>query len=222
MTVLDGVERAQGVGVGQGRVPVSQQRKVDATALAGSLLLLAVCAVLGALVFGRTGDTVQVYRAASDLPAGRVVEAGDLIVVEVSRDTPVSALGAKDNVIGQLVRADVPSGTLVNQAMFVGTEEAGSALGALSRVGLVLEPNQYPAGLSVGDAVRIIEIRGTEFERAGYGAVAEPYEARVVNTEISPGNTTRQWVTVTVDSERADRLAVMSSLQVVTLLSVGG
>ena len=114
------------------------------------LAVVVACVVIGATVVGRAGDTVRVWSATRDIPAGQSIPDDALTAVLVSRTT--ADLG--------YLRADEPaSGTLV-RGIARGELVPAAALGSMDwtptrSVTVPVDPGHYPLGLVAGDRVDV-------------------------------------------------------------------
>lgn len=200
----------------------SADRKINSGQAAAALLTMILCAVAAVMLFSRSQATVMVWESTRDLVPGVVVQASDVAMVELPAAAPVRAVDAtSESLVGTIVRIDVPAGTLLNDSMVLAGDVDGGAVPTVGRVGLVLEANQYPEGVSVGDSLRIIEVNpGAAVER-GFAPLSDTLIVSVLNVTESPGNSSELWITVAAPLEFVDRLALMSSLEQVATAKVG-
>lgn len=208
-------------GVIRDRTSPSQDRKVNKGQAAAALLTMILCALTAVMLFSRSQATILVWEATRDLEPGLVLQAGDVAAVEMPSSAPVRAIDASQtSLVGSIVSLDVPVGTLVNDSMIVGADAVGGEP-TVGRVGLVLEANQYPEGVAVGDALRIVELDPDALAKRDLTPLADTLIVRVLSVREAPGNSSEMWVTVSAPLEAVDRLALMSSLEQVATAKVG-
>lgn len=122
-------------------------------------MLVGLALVLGGglaamLTFQSATETISVVGVARDLERGHVVERGDLIAIEVSRDvanTFIDASSARDT-IGRALAIDVGARTPLVAAMLADTQELepDQAL-----VPFAVKAGRFPPSLAAGDTVRL-------------------------------------------------------------------
>ena len=118
-------------------------------ALGAALVVLA--GVLVAWGLSQATERVQVVQVARDVEAGHVLVAADLTVTGVAYDGAVQGLvpaSSLQALIGRVAAIDLSSGSLVQVGMW--SDEPALAAGE-QRVGAVLKPGRFPAGLTRGD-----------------------------------------------------------------------
>lgn len=124
-------------------------RLLSAVALLG-LSVLGVFAV----AFAAAPKPAQVLAAASDLPAGTVVTAADLTTVGASAPSAVVVPVAQEgSIVGQTLRVELPSGTLLSQSDLGSFPPIGSSV-----VPVAVKAGQYPADLQSGETVAIFPV----------------------------------------------------------------
>jgi hypothetical protein len=141
------------------------------TALGACLVLLAVLA--GAVFLDRAQRLVPVYAAARDLPAGRPLRNGDLMVVRVR--LPATALrhylrpGPDRAVAGRVLTAPVRREMLVPAELVL----ASGRQARLVELPVQVEPGDMARGLRPGDSVQVLAAY-TEGARRGRAVVLLP------------------------------------------------
>lgn len=172
---------------GRGRLPAPVRDRRPALA-ALALLLVLGGALTSALIAYRSGDRVDVLVAASDIEVGQTMSAGDFSIARVAADGAATIdAAALQNFVGTSATTRVPAGTMLNNTMFLNAtrvQPPGSVL-----VGVVLSPNQRPAGgLRGGDVVRVFLV-----PREANGVVQGTVLAsavRVVDVDAAAGGDT--------------------------------
>ena len=142
--------------------------RVQWLALAAALVVLAGTLVAWAL--GRAADRVTVVAVARPVPAGDVIDAGDLTTAEVAIDASVTGLvptSSLDAVIGRVAAVDLGAGALLTVGMW--SDPTGLGAGERS-VGAVLSPGRFPSGLGHGSTAAAIEVRAGTTTRTTDGA----------------------------------------------------
>ena len=144
-------ERASGASTGRGFRPASRRR---------SRIVLGVILAAGAvggnvLVYAGLDQKTEVLQVVRDVPAGDIVRADDLRVVEVDVDATVPTVSpdALGSVVNQYARVHIASGSLM-VSVFV----QPAPLVALGQgvVAVELRPTQVPAGLRERSRVELV------------------------------------------------------------------
>ncbi|GAA3744480.1 SAF domain-containing protein [Salinactinospora qingdaonensis] len=144
--------------VSNGQAPVrllgTGMRRWRWLAVGVGLMALGAMAVVVAL--GQVDQRSGVVAAARDLPAGHVVTAGDLRVVDIAGGEELAAVPSArlDRMVGQTVLRPVAQGALLTQAA-VGTAAEHPGEGK-AVVGAALATNQFPASLRAGAPVSVV------------------------------------------------------------------
>jgi hypothetical protein len=137
--------------------------------IAAAVVLIVGFALSGALLVSRAGDSTEVLVVSRAVPAGHVIESGDLSAVRLSGS--VRAIDAADlhTVVGSTAAVGLVGGQVLNRDML--TTAPVPAAGQ-SMVGLALKPGQFPAdGLAIGDRVLVVLLPGAT-DPAGSGSAA--------------------------------------------------
>ena len=134
-----------------------RRRRLGLAAVGGLFILLA--GLIGASLFASLRSSTPVLVLRTDIDAGDVLTADQLIVVELGTDGlgQLAYLPAdrQDTIVGLTALGPVPSGTLVSPAMFGTRTEVIPAGHAV--VGVVLDRGALPAGvIQAGDEVELI------------------------------------------------------------------
>lgn len=138
-------------------------------ALAAALVVLA--GVLVAWGLSRAAERVEVVQVARQVKAGEELERADLQVTGVAYDGAVTGLvpaSSLERLVGRVAAVDLQSGALVQVGMW--TDEP-SLLDGEDRVGAVLQPGEYPAGLGRGDVALAASIDGAAIDGAAFDDV---------------------------------------------------
>lgn len=124
--------------------------------IAVAVLLIVGFALGGALLVSRAGDTTEVLVASRAVPAGHVIEPGDVSAVRLSGSVRAIAAGQLRTVVGSTAAVGLVGGQVLNRDMLTTASVPGAGQ---AMVGLALHPGQFPAdGLSVGDRVLAVMI----------------------------------------------------------------
>jgi Flp pilus assembly protein CpaB len=130
--------------------------RVDGRMLLG-VALVAASVVGGLLFWGSTSNTVPVFVAAQDIPAGHVIQRGDLSVARLRLEGSLSSLAVHDSDIDSIAGRTV--GTAVHAGeMLVWPDLATGPVIGLNDVAVtvpVAADTVYP-GLRPGDAVAVL------------------------------------------------------------------
>ncbi|MEX0744949.1 MAG: hypothetical protein WD118_05050, partial [Phycisphaeraceae bacterium] len=123
------------------------------------LALAALSAALVAALLNAAAATTLVWATATEVSRGHIVEAEELVAVEVASSAAGSLVGAsvasRTRLVGQVWAADLPAGHLLSPPLAVERVAVGEGR---ALVGLRLNPGEFPiAGLRPGDLVQVIE-----------------------------------------------------------------
>lgn len=172
--------------------------------LAGVVLVL-TGALLAVWAWLATTDTSEVVAVRETVMRGEVIDASDLITVQLGTDPALRTVPGADlqTLVGQRAARDMSAGSLLTAEAV--TDQVVPTLGR-SVVGLALTPALMPGEpLQVGDAVRVV---GTAGGQGDPGTVGEEvtFPAEVVG--VAPATQTGQTVvSVQVQADDAPILA---------------
>jgi hypothetical protein len=121
-----------------------------------AVLLIVGFGLSGALLVSRAGDTTDVLVVARAVPAGHVIESGDVAVAHIAGSVRAIAATERASVVGRTASVAVVEGQLLNRDML---SDAVVPAKDQAVVGLSLAPGQFPAdGLAVGDRVLAVVV----------------------------------------------------------------
>lgn len=173
------------------------------------VLIVAACVLLGARVLAGADDTVAVWGARHDLPAGSTLARDDLTVVRVhfADDGAAAYLPASvDPDPGSTLTRDLTAGEMVPRSAV--TSDAGPAL---VEVPLSVAPDDLPASVRRGATVDVWvtpTVPGTGDDRVRARlALDDVLVVAVPASADSLAPRTTQQVIVGVETDRADDLA---------------
>jgi len=200
------------------RVPRMRRQRRPALAAGGALLVL-LCGVSSAALVMSGDDRLRVLALARDVPAGHVLAAGDLRVAELG-GSGLSALSADGapNVVGQMLTATLPAGTLLNDSMLTPTPLPATGL---QLVAVAVKPGGAPTEAVPGRDVSVLRVGTAANAAAGATPTVLVPRARVVSvwTDATSGA-----VILSLQVPQANALAVAqasaSGAVAVTLLPV--
>lgn len=155
-----------------------------------SLALVSILVTLGsalafALLWTNAGDRRPVLAVARAVPAGQVVQADDVTVVQVSADPGLRpmAAGRRNEVIGQTAATDLAPGTLLTEAQL--GEESLLGEGEVI-VGVALGAGQLPSGLlQRGDSVIVVLTSPSGTSPEATGGSSRPGEAPALGRPLA-------------------------------------
>jgi SAF domain len=196
----------------------SLQRRRNLSGAALGVLLVAVCAFGIAAWASSVGHRVQVLVVAKEVPAGSVVQAGDLTAAGVAADRQVSAIpaSAESEWVGKVARVDLVPGSLLERSEL----GAGPAIPAGSSVvGLHLKDGTFPAEIAPGATVEVVSTpaQGTT---SGVGTVLVP-TATVLSMSVDPSGS-GNLVSVVVPAADASAVASAAAGDDVSLVMLPG
>src|SRR5688572_28824477 len=152
--------------------PTSGARR-DRSRVAAGGLVLAVCTLAAALIYGRVGDRREVLAVARTDEIRQVVQPGDLRIVRVSSDPGVHTVRAteRSRIVGRPAAVRLLAGSMLapDQVGEAAGLPAGDAL-----VGAVLKAGQFPLGLAPGDTVALVVSSSSAGVPAGVSADPAP------------------------------------------------
>ncbi|MVO90747.1 flagellar biosynthesis protein FlgA [Streptomyces sp. p1417] len=154
-----------------------------------------VSAVGFTLVAQAVGEREQVLVLARDVPTGRVLEPGDVRVVEVAADAGVVPLTDRGTVLGRQARVPLVAGALLAPGQ-VGTHAVFPPKG-FSQVALAVEPGGAPPDLARGERVAVLPgPAGAEAVNDGKETVASAVAGTVTDVRAPESAGGPQVVTV--------------------------
>jgi hypothetical protein len=195
------------------------RRRVQVPQLLVAVLLVALSALAAVVLFSRAAARDPVLALANDLERGQVVGAGDLQVVYVGTDDPISTVSADDlaALVGLTAVADLEAGTIVTPAHFVARAVLGPGEGV---VGLALSAGEYPTlRLAPGDLVDVISTAAGE--ESGDGGVVLVSAAEVFDL-AELGSQGQRFVSLRMPAEAAAQVARGAAAGGIRLVLVSG
>ena len=132
------------------------RHKVEIPQLLIAVFLVAVSALTAVVLFSRAAAREPVLALAESVERGQAITSGDLMVVYVATDDPISRLppDAATGLVGLTAVADLEPGTLLTSAHFVSRSLLDAGEGV---VGMALAPGEYPTLLlTPGDRVDVV------------------------------------------------------------------
>lgn len=211
---LDAVPRADPLAHLQPPARLKERRRP--LLIAAMVALVCVGALVSAYAFLSTTDTKAVIAVRQSVSRGEVIQAEDLMMVQVGLDPVLDPLSASelDTLIGQRAAVDLSAGSLVTAGSTA--EEVVPAEGQ-SIVGVSLTSAMMPSEpIYAGDAVRIVSTPGEAGEiREGVAPVT--VEATVVGLR-QVAETGETVVDVAVSADLAADLASLAATRKVALV----
>lgn len=185
-------------------------------ALGAAFVVLAGVVVAWAL--SNAADRVQVVRVAHDVPAGEPIGAADLSVTAVAYDADVHGLvpaTSADALVGRVAAIDLTAGSILQVGMW---RDAPKLAAGEERVGALLRPGRFPAGLARGDLAAAAAIDGSSAGSSGDASVA-PVEVRVLDVvEVADGSLS---VTLAVPAAMSVSIARLAATDQLLLVGRG-
>ncbi|WP_346429523.1 SAF domain-containing protein [Streptomyces sp. WAC 06738] len=186
----------------------------------GGVGAVVVSAVGFTLVAQVVGERDEVLVLARDVPAGGVLKAGDLRLVEVAADVGVVRLEDRGTVLGRRAKVPLVAGALLAPGQ-VGSSAAFPAKG-FSKVALAVESGGAPPDLARGERVAVLpspvgaEAVGDEEGEASSAVVGTVTGVREPESAGGP-----RVVTVLVETGAARQAAQLEHPRVVVLPAQG-
>ena len=180
-------------------------------------ILFVVIVVIGLLaLFQSQSDRVEVLAVTGSVPAGQVIESGDVRVVKVAGVTGAIPAIDIDSVVGKRAAAGLVEGQVLTDAALTDVQVPGDD----ERLVAIDLPNgRVPGGLAAGDmvSVLVVPVEGAEGSSEQLQAPTVLSQAARVQ---SVGDTPEggRVVTVLVDDAEAEQVAAYSAAGQVTIL----
>ncbi len=188
-----------------GVVPSPPKLRRRPLMLLAGVVLVATGALVAVWAWLATTDTSEVVAVRETVMRGEVIDAGDLITVQVGTDPALRTVPGTDlqTLVGQRAARDMAAGSLLTLEAV--TDQVVPTAGR-SVVGLALTPALMPGEpLQVGDQVRVVGTAGGQGDPAAAGETVT-FPAEVVG--VAPATQTGQTVvSVHVEAEQAPVLA---------------
>lgn len=137
------------------------RRKVEIPQLLIAVLLVSVSALTAVVLFSRAAAREPVLALTQPVERGEAITSGDLMIVYVATDDPISTLrpDAAPGLVGLTAVADLEPGTVLTPAYFVSRSLLAVGEGV---VGVAVAPGEYPTLLlTPGDRVDVVLTSGT-------------------------------------------------------------
>lgn len=190
-----------------------------------AVLLIAVCAAGGAVLFQRSSDEVSVIAVADGgVAKGEVIERGDLAQTDVSGVDGAIPVGDLADVEGMTAATDLLPGQVITESAL--TNDPVPEKGKRT-VGLVLSDAQMPDEVAPGDTVVVLAVPRSDSGEASGKALDDPvrlagealvYRVAASNTEGGSA----QRVTVVVPDSVAERMAAYAATGQVAIVETAG
>ncbi|MDR2896924.1 MAG: SAF domain-containing protein [Propionibacteriaceae bacterium] len=146
--------------------------------LIGVGLLLMVSGILGSLsIYQNLNQSREVLIVAVDIPQGARIARSDLTTARLAADDSIATMpaGNLDQLLGRFAATDLLAGSLLTPES---TSQQVTPAAGQAEIGLVLAPNQHPAGrLLVGDKVQLVADDGIETATDSTGAANDGTQA---------------------------------------------
>ncbi len=153
-------------------------------ALGAAFVVLAGVVVAWALA--NAADRVQVVRLTHDVPAGEVIDAGDLGLTAVAFDAEVRGLvpaASAGELVGRVAAVDLTAGAVLQVGMW---RDAPDVVAGEERVGAVLRAGRFPAGITRGATAVAASVAASVDGAADGGADGPQVEVRVLDVAEGP------------------------------------
>lgn len=175
--------------------------------LAAALTVLA--GVLVAWAIERAADRVEVVSVARAVPAGTVIQSGDLTTTAIAFDEPIAGLApasSLDALVGRVAVVDLRPGVLLSTGMWAD----GTGLSPDERtVGALLDVGAYPSGLATG---------ATAIAIATDGSSTGDVTVRVIDTGTTDRGALQ--MTLAVPADHAADIARLAAAKTLVLVGV--
>lgn len=192
--------------------PAARRRNTAAIVLA--VLCIAGGALAGLIAYKAGSNRQSVLAASQSLPAGHILQAGDLRVVDVSTDGGLALMLASDeaSLIGRPLGVPVAAGAPLTSSELGSVSAAGPGQAV---VGVLCKAGQYPPSLSAGDRVELVDSGGVAGSvnpaPVAAGTAGAPAEATLYATVFgvdAPTDTATAGVIISLRLSAADASSV--------------
>lgn len=183
---------------------------------AASILFVAMVVVGLVALFQSQSDRVEVLVVTNPVPAGQVVDEGDVGPAEVAGVSGAIPAGDIDSVVGMRAAAGLVEGQVLTEAALTDEQVPGDGE---RLVALHLANGRVPGGLEAGDVVDVLVVPvegadGTEAQLQAPKVLAQ--SARVESVSNTPEGS--RVVTILVEEAAADPVAAYSAAGQVTIV----
>ena len=187
------------------------QRRRQVPWIVVGVLLVVGCALAFGVASVRAAQGVDVLAVAHAVPAGQVVQPGDLAVVKV---TPTAGLDpvratSESSVVGRPATVGLVAGTLLSAAD-VGAPLAGANSDV---VAAALKAGAYPPSLGAGDVADVVPVVGSSSSGTGpISTSSASIRALVVSIDATPASSSAAAVvSLQVDPGDASEVASLAA-----------
>ena len=197
------------------------RRKVQVPQLLIAVFLVAVSALVAVVLFSRAAAREPVLALAQPVERGQVIASGDLMVVYVATDDPITTMSseAASGLVGLTAVADLEAGTILTPAHFVSRSLLDAGEGV---VGLALSPGEYPTPLlAPGDLVDVV-VTDTGSTDPGVTNVKVVVTSAEVFDVAELGTQGERFVSLRMPAEAAAEVAGAAAADRVRLVLVAG
>jgi hypothetical protein len=200
--------------------PSAQPRRTRPALAAGGVLIVIVCAALGASVAGRSTGGVPYLEVTHAVPAGAPLEPADLGQVDLDPSSGLVGVPAEEEttVVGSRATAPLAPGTLLVTADVSAAPPVprGDAV-----VGASLAPDQLPTEVQPGDSVLVV-LTGPSGPTGGGGGQSPASGGRSVAGAVGPGQVLATGVVVDIAPPGSAAVSGSSSDATIVSLAVPG
>jgi hypothetical protein len=199
--------------------PSAVQRHRQVPWIVAGVLLVVGCALAFGVASVRASHGEDVLALARSVPAGRVVQPGDLRVVKVTPTAgldPVLAL-SESSTVGRPAAVDLVAGTLLTPAD-LGTRSGGSG----DVVAVALKAGAYPPSLGPGGRVDVVPVvGGSSSGSAPISVQSGSIGAVVLSVDATPaGSSADAVVSLQVNPADADEVAALAAAGQIALVEL--
>jgi hypothetical protein len=199
--------------------PSAVQRRRQVPWIVAGVLLVVGCALAFGVASVRASHGEDVLSLARSVPAGRVVQPGDLRVVKVTPTAgldPVPAV-SESSTVGRPAAVALVAGTLLTPAD-LGTPSGGNG----DVVAVALKPGAYPPSLGPGGRVDVVPVvGGSSSGSTPVSGQSGSIGAVVLSVDATPaGSSADAVVTLQVNPADADEVAALAAAGQIALVEL--
>lgn len=203
----------------------SQQRSLrapivrDRSRLIAGVGIIALCALLGAVLYNNASHRQQVLALAHDIKAGQTIQRSDLKSVGIAAEGSVATVRTEDarDLMGKVATSNLSAGTILTEDAVapIDPPKPGEAV-----VGAALKRGQFPTSLRVGDNVLVVVGASTA---SSTSQVSTPDPIRATVAELGEFDETTGVATVSLklSNENAATVAAAGSASSLSLAVLG-